>query len=297
VFLQVAPEFAGALLSPALVGFQEYALEFPPLGPFEDESGRYAARFRGHSDAEAGDHMASTAGHCIEAREGRPDPDACTGDGVFLVHREFAGGPRGSSLLRSADPFDLVVIDEAHEVFANIYKRFDRNGDCDPEATDAQMAGRVRSLLKPAGTPVLLLTATPIQNSLTELWGLVQYVEPTGLLFGKLPTFREVFCEDRDRSLVPDQTFELRRLLGSVLQRTLRRQAQEFLAFLLPVNHAEGREFKPWGTDLVPQVVVGFEAGGVAWRIAKTFSGARDRAARAVRGRRKRAPGGARSGR
>src|SRR5262249_44074296 len=79
--------------------------------------------------------------------------------------------------------------------------------------------------------PVLLLTATPIQNSLTELWGLVQYVEPTGLLLGKLPTFREVFCEKsgKDRSLVQGQEFELRRRLGGVLQRTLRRQAQEFL--------------------------------------------------------------------
>jgi hypothetical protein len=75
------------------------------------------------------------------------------------------------------------------------------------------------------------LTATPIQNSLTELWGLVQYVEPTGLLLGKLPTFREVFCEKtgKDRTLVPDQAFELRRRLAGVLQRTLRRQAQEFL--------------------------------------------------------------------
>src|SRR6516225_2889666 len=57
----------------------------------------------------------------IEAREGRLDPEAFAGDGVFLIHREFAGGPKGSSLLRSADPFDLVVIDEAHEVFASIY--------------------------------------------------------------------------------------------------------------------------------------------------------------------------------
>src|SRR5438105_2073661 len=54
----------------------------------------------------------------IEAREGRLDPEAFAGDGVFLVHREFAGGPKGASLLSTSDPFDLVVIDEAHEVFA-----------------------------------------------------------------------------------------------------------------------------------------------------------------------------------
>jgi adenine-specific DNA-methyltransferase len=165
----------------------------------------------------------------IEAREGRKDPESFAGEGVFLVHREFAGGPKGSSLLRAADPFDLVVIDEAHEVFANIHKRFDKDGNYKEDSEDAQNADRVRSLLKPTGTPVLLLTATPIQNSLLELWGLVQYVEPTGLLLGKLPTFREVFCEDKGRKLVSDQAFELRRRLSNVLQRTLRRQAQEFL--------------------------------------------------------------------
>lgn len=166
----------------------------------------------------------------IEAREGRDDPESFAGDGVFLVHREFAGGVKGSSHLKAADAFDLVVIDEAHELFANIYRRFDKEGTYRDDADEAQIADRVRSFLRPAGTPVLLLTATPIQNSLTEIWGLVQYVEPTGMLLGKLPTFRKLFCEDaKDRTLVPGQEFELRRRLSSVLQRTLRRQAQEFL--------------------------------------------------------------------
>ena len=43
----------------------------------------------------------------IEAREGRLNPEAFAGDGVFLVHREFAGG-KGSSLLKEGDPFDLL---------------------------------------------------------------------------------------------------------------------------------------------------------------------------------------------
>ncbi len=60
------------------------------------------------------------------------------------------------------------------------------------------MAHRVRGLLRT--TPVLLLTATPMQNSLAELWGLVQYVEPTGTLLGDLATFRKVFCEEDDRT-------------------------------------------------------------------------------------------------
>ena len=165
----------------------------------------------------------------IETREGRADPEAFAGDGVFLVHREFAGGLRGAPLLSSADAFDLVIIDEAHEIFAGIYKRYDKAGNYNLDSSEAQIADRVRSFLKPTGTPVLLLTATPIQNSIVELWGLVQYVEQTDQLLGKLPTFREVFCDGSDRSLNEDQTFELRRRLESVVQRTLRRQAQEFL--------------------------------------------------------------------
>lgn len=164
----------------------------------------------------------------IEAREGRLDPDAFTGAGVFLVHRELAGGPKGVSLLKAADPFDLVVVDEAHEVFSSVYKRFDKDGVYQEDSRQAQTAGRVRELVRKAGSPVLLLTATPIQNSLAELWGLVQYVEPTGTLLGRLPTFREVFC-DSDRAVLPEQAAELKRRLQTVLQRTLRRQAQEFL--------------------------------------------------------------------
>ena len=165
----------------------------------------------------------------IQVREGGPDPEAFAGPGVFIVHREFAGGLKGSPLISSAEPFDLVVIDEAHEIFAGIYKRFDKAGDYKSDASEAQIADRVRSFLRPTGTPVLLLTATPIQNSLTELWGLVQYIEPTDELLGRLPTFRDVFCDGTDRGLNVDQAFELKQRLSTVVQRTLRRQAQAFL--------------------------------------------------------------------
>jgi len=147
--------------------------------------------------------------------------------GVHLVGREFAGSERGAELLSSLAPFDLVVIDEAHEIFAGLHKRFGRDGLYDETSNEALMAHRVRGFLRSAS--VLLLTATPIQNSLAELWGLVQYVEPTGTLLGDITTFREVFCCEDDRTLVPGQEHELQRRLAMVLQRTLRRQAQEFL--------------------------------------------------------------------
>jgi hypothetical protein len=119
------------------------------------------------------------------------------------------------------------VIDEAHELFAGIYRRYDRRGDYKEDSKDALIAQRVRDAIRTA--PVLLLTATPIQNSLAELWGLVQYVEPTGTLLGNLDTFRRVFCPRDDAMIAEDLDDELRRRMSSVCQRTLRRQAQEFL--------------------------------------------------------------------
>src|SRR3954469_2520138 len=160
----------------------------------------------------------------IQAQEG---PTNFIAPGVYLVGREFAGSERGAESLRAVSPFDLVVIDEAHEIFAGLHKRYSRDGVYDETSDEALMAHRVRGFLRSAA--VLLLTATPMQNSLAELWGLVQYVEPTGTLLGDIATFRKVFCSDDDRTLVPGQEHELQRRLGSVLQRTLRRQAQEFL--------------------------------------------------------------------
>ena len=174
----------------------------------------------------------------IDAREGKLDPEVFAGGGVFLTHRELAGGTKGASVLKAVDPFDLVVVDEAHEVFSGIYKRYGKDGAYDDDSSQAQTAGRLREVIRRSGSPVILLTATPIQNSLAELWGLVQYVEPTGTLLGRLPTFRELFCESGDRAVLPDQAGELRRRLQTVLQRTLRRQAQEFLQIPFVERHS-----------------------------------------------------------
>ena len=177
----------------------------------------------------------------IQAVEGRFEAGGFSGSGVFLVGREVAGSDRGAEVLRECEPFDLCIIDEAHEVFANIYRRFDKHGDYRPDSTEARIADRVRSFLR--NSPVLLLTATPIQNNLTELWGLIQYVEPTGTLLGSLRTFRDVFCDGDDRTLVEGQDDELRRRIETVVQRTLRRQAQDFLERPFVARHAQIFEY------------------------------------------------------
>jgi hypothetical protein len=130
----------------------------------------------------------------IESREVSRQALDFAGEGVFLITRDTVGGEAGADALRTSERFDLCIIDEAHEVFAGIYRRYDRDGGLRDDAAQARIAGRTLVTLREAGTPVLLLTATPIQNSLLELWGLVQYVDPTGTLLGDLGTFRQIFC-------------------------------------------------------------------------------------------------------
>ena len=160
------------------------------------------------------------------ARGGEDNP--FEGEGVFLVGRDLLGSERSLEQMRASGPFDLCVVDEAHEIFAGIYRRFDRSGQYLDDSPHARIAGRLRALLG-GHTPVLLLTATPLQNSLAELWGLVQYVDRSGTLLGDLPTFRQLFCSDDDRMLVSGQAEDLQRRMQVVIRRTLRRQAQEFM--------------------------------------------------------------------
>jgi hypothetical protein len=166
----------------------------------------------------------------IDAHEVRREAPSFRGDGVFLGTRDLIGSESGAALLQTGERFDLCVIDEAHEVFAGIYKRFDRAGSWREDAPHGRMAGRLSQALTASGTPVVLLTATPMQNALTELWGLVHYVDPSGTLLGDLATFRQIFCPADDRVLAEGLEDELQQRLGTVLQRTLRRQAQEFMS-------------------------------------------------------------------
>jgi adenine-specific DNA-methyltransferase len=173
----------------------------------------------------------------IDAREVTRNAVSFAGEGVFLATRDLVGSEAGVAALSASERFDLCVVDEAHEVFASIYKRFDRDGSIREDSPHARIAGRLSTAI--AGTPVLLLTATPLQNSLLELWGLVHYVDPTGTLLGDLSTFRNLFCPTDDRILLEGQEHELQRRLGTVLQRTLRRQAQDFMREPFMGRHAQ----------------------------------------------------------
>lgn len=108
-------------------------------------------------------------------------------------------------------PWDLVVIDEAHRL-RNIYKSGSK--------TAKAVVGATESGAK------LLLTATPLQNSLLELYGLVSVIDPH--VFGDPISFREQFLRAEDDAV---RNRALRQRMADVCHRTLRRQVLEYVRF------------------------------------------------------------------
>jgi len=105
-------------------------------------------------------------------------------------------------------PWDLVVIDEAHKL-RNAYR-------------DSNLLGqKIRWATE--GARKLLLTATPLQNSLLELYGLSTLIDER--LFGDLASFRAQFTRGHvDLSSLRDR-------LRSFCWRTLRSQVTEFVRY------------------------------------------------------------------
>ena len=109
-----------------------------------------------------------------------------------------------------AMPWDLVVIDEAHRL-RNVYK------------PSNVIANTLKIALE--GKDKLLLTATPLQNSLLELFGLVSFIDVH--TFGDLKSFREQFAY-----LNQEQVFRtLKARLKPICHRTLRRQVLPYVKY------------------------------------------------------------------
>ncbi len=107
--------------------------------------------------------------------------------------------------------WDLVVIDEAHRL-RNVYKG------------TSKIAQAIKDSL--AQTPKLLLTATPLQNSLLELYGLVSLIDD--YVFGDVANFREQFMRGSNESRRNER---LRARLEPLCRRTLRKQVLEYVRF------------------------------------------------------------------
>lgn len=129
-------------------------------------------------------------------------------DGPVICSYQFAKAKAND--LRQIS-WDLVVMDEAHRL-RNVYK-------------PSNVIGRT---LKDALAHVhskVLLTATPLQNSLLELYGLVSMVDDR--VFGDLDSFRAQFSSQSRDAAFP----VLRTRLAPVCKRTLRRQVQPYVSY------------------------------------------------------------------
>jgi ERCC4-related helicase len=107
--------------------------------------------------------------------------------------------------------WDLAVLDEAHRL-RNVYK------------SGNKIASAIRDALH--NTHKLLLTATPLQNSLLELYGLVSVIDEH--LFGDLASFRLQFLQGNDER---GRNAVLHERLKNVCIRTLRKQVLEYIRF------------------------------------------------------------------
>ncbi len=119
--------------------------------------------------------------------------------------------------------WDLVVLDEAHRL-RNVYK------------TSNVIAKALKEALAHVHSKVLL-TATPLQNSLLELYGLVSMIDDR--VFGDIDSFRAQFTGQPK-----EQAFSaLRARLATVCKRTLRRQVQQYVPYT--ARRAIVEEFTP----------------------------------------------------
>ncbi len=128
-------------------------------------------------------------------------------DRIVVCSYDFAR--RQERYLRLAQ-LDLVVLDEAHRL-RNVYR------------PDNQTGNILRTAL--AGKKKILLTATPLQNSLLELYGLTSFIDEYA--FGDLKSFKSRYNGD----LSENDYAQLKKRLAPLCHRTLRRQVLEYIRY------------------------------------------------------------------
>lgn len=122
-------------------------------------------------------------------------------------------------------PWSLVMFDEAHKL-RNVYR-----------AAETSRAAILRDAL--AGRQKLRLIATPLQNNLMELYGLISIIDET--YFGSKQAFRAEFG---GREEVASQALLARRL-ELICKRTLRRQVQKIGLINYTNRHPKTFDFTP----------------------------------------------------
>lgn len=138
---------------------------------------------------------------------------------IVLCSYNFA---RNKEKFLSSVSWDLVVVDEAHRL-RNVYK------------TTNKIATSIKNAINPYKK--VLLTATPLQNSLLELYGLVSFIDD--YKFGDLKSFKKQFSRIANDTVYDD----LKERLKPICQRTLRKQVIEYVPYRNRIPHTH--KFEP----------------------------------------------------
>ena len=152
-----------------------------------------------------------------EINKGNQNP--FDGEGIIICSFQFA---RNKAPYLKNTPWNLVVVDEAHRL-RNVYKPTNKIANTIKEAIESRKK--------------ILLTATPLQNSILELYGLVSIID--NYVFGDLKSFKGQFC----KPLGEEDFLSLRSRLQPVCKRTLRRQVLEYIRYTKRIAIRE--EFYP----------------------------------------------------
>lgn len=124
--------------------------------------------------------------------------------------------------------WDFLIIDEAHNL-------------CNLNST--KRAKRLYALS--GGIPKILLTATPLQNSLMDLYGLISFIDPR--IFGSEQVFRQRYMKDEDYD-------GLKRELTPVLYRTLRKDVADYMHFVKRICRTVDFKLSPDEIELYERV-------------------------------------------
>jgi superfamily II DNA or RNA helicase len=134
--------------------------------------------------------------------------------------------------------WNLVVIDEAHRL---------RNSHRPNHKTGQALRGALKNRAK------LLLTATPLQNHLLELFGMLSFLDER--ILGPEAAFKAQFsAEHPAQGLSEKSAGQLKERLAPVIQRTLRRQVREYVRFTRRRSIVEDFEPTPEEQDLYERV-------------------------------------------
>jgi superfamily II DNA/RNA helicase len=154
-----------------------------------------------------------------DKKEGITNPFDVSNEVVICSHH-FAAQKESEI---AAVPWNLVIIDEAHRL-RNVYKPENKTGK------------KLKRIL--VGRRKLLLTATPLQNNLMELYGLVSIIDDR--VFGDPKTYRDMYV-----SVVNEETRNktLKQRIEKFCKRTLRKQVVEYVSYTNRISFV--REYTP----------------------------------------------------